>query len=197
MATFFIHQKITAFANQYWIYDGRSGEAGALLAFAHQKRLAFRERFLFYTDETKAREAFHIQARKVLDFGSSYDVADNEGHRFGVFRKAFGASLLRSTWEIVDPETEQPLIMAQERSMPVAIIRRLWDWIPYLGDAPFFIKYHFDFSDVRSGAPVGEYFKMTRIRDHYRLVVEDRFLDTIDWRVFVSLGVAMDALQGR
>ena len=24
--------------------------------------------------------------------------------------------------------------------MPVAIIRRLWDWIPYLGDAPFFIN---------------------------------------------------------
>ncbi len=197
MATFFIRQKITAFANQYWIHDGGSGEAGALLAFAHQKRLAFRERFLFFTDETRTHEAFHIQARKVLDFGSSYDVADSSGHALGVFRKAFGASLLRSTWEIVDPATEQPLVVAQERSMPVAIVRRLWDWIPYLGDAPFFIKYHFDFRDAAGGAPVGEYFKITRIRDHYRLVVEDRYLQTIDWRVFVSLGVAMDALQGR
>ncbi|MCW5713742.1 MAG: hypothetical protein KIT43_04410 [Bauldia sp.] len=70
MATFFIHQKITAFANQYWIFDGRSGEAGQLLAFAHQKRFAFRERFLFFTDESKAHEAFHIQARQVLDFGA-------------------------------------------------------------------------------------------------------------------------------
>lgn len=197
MATFFIHQKITAFVNQYWVYDGRSGEAGALLAFAHQKRLAFRERFLFYTDESKAHEAFHIQARQVLDFGASYDVSDREGRAIGVFRKAFGASLLRSTWEILDPAVGKPIVIARERSVPVAIVRRLWDWIPYLGDAPFFIKYHFDLIDAESGSPVGEYFKVTRFRDHYRLTVDDRYLEAVDWRTFVSLGVAMDALQGR
>lgn len=198
MATFFVHQKITAFANQYRIYDGRSGTPGDLIAFAHQKRLAFRERFIFYTDETKTTEAFHIQARKVLDFGSSYDVSDADGQPIGIFRKAFGASLLRSTWEIVEPGDEQTvLVMAQERSVPIAVLRRLWSWVPYLGETPFFIRYHFDLLDPASQRPVGTYDKLTRIRDHYRLDVDDAVLGCIDWRTFVCLGVVMDALQGR
>ncbi|MCW5777792.1 MAG: hypothetical protein KIS87_15255 [Phycisphaeraceae bacterium] len=98
---------------------------------------------------------------------------------------------------MIDPSTGEPLVVARERSVPVAVIRRLWDWIPFIGDAPFFIKYHFDLTDPRTGAAVGEYFKTTRFRDHYRLVIEDRYLDAIDWRTFISLGVAMDALQGR
>jgi uncharacterized protein YxjI len=198
MATFFVHQRITAFANQYRVYDDQGGVPGALIAFAHQKRLAFREKFTFYDDESQRSVAFQIQARKVLDFGSSYDVQDAEGRQLGVFRKVFGQSLLRSTWEIVNPANEtEPWVVARERSMPVAIIRRIWDFIPYIGDAPFFIKYHFDLVDAKTDQPIGEYFKTTRLRDQYRLVVDDRFLKAIDWRTFICLGVAMDALQGR
>jgi hypothetical protein len=197
VATFFVHQKITAFANQYRIYGEQNGEPGDLIAFAHQKRLAFREKFLFHTDESMRQVAFQIVARQVLDFGAGYDVTDADGRRVGVFRKVFGKSLLRSTWQILSEDETKPLVVAQERSMPIAILRRVWDFIPYIGEAPFFAKYHFDLLDAEAGQTIGEYFKTTWVRDQYRLVIADQWLERVDWRTFVCLGVAMDALQGR
>lgn len=199
MKTFIIQQKVKFFANHYLVYEGNGdGEKGNLVAYAQQKPLAFKEKVTFYTDETKNQVAFNSQARSVIDFGARYDVSDAEGKPIGTLGKAFKASLLRSTWHLYQPgQEETPFIIARERNQTLAIVRRIWELIPYIGDIPFFVKYHFDFIDSETEKVLATYNKTTTFRDHYRLEIEDELLAKVDWRPLVALGIMMDALQSR
>lgn len=197
MKTFSIQQKITVLANQYFIYEFVDDNQ-KLVAFAQQKRFAFKEKISFYTDESKKDVAFEVQARSAIDLGARYDVKDASGNVLGVVGKAFGSSLLRSTWNIFGDGEKEPAIIVQERSMAVAIARRVWELVPIAESIPFFVKYHFDFLVPGNEQPVATYEKRTTLRDNYELkVVDEDILQQHDWRVLVALGVMMDALQSR
>ena len=143
MPTYRIEQKITPLANQYWVLSGLEGRN--VVGFVHQKRFAFKEKFEMFTGEDKSTVAATIQARQVLDFGARYDIADPSGAKLGVIGKDFGKSLLRSTWQIWSTDESAVIATVRERSMAVAIFRRVWTAIPVIGDIPFPVKYHFEF----------------------------------------------------
>lgn len=197
MKTFIIEQKITALVNQYMVYDtDESGTKNQMIAFAQQKRFNFKEEIIFYSDDSKKTEAFRVKAENVLDFHGKFLIADPNGKLLGAVRKAFKASLLRSTWHIL--EGDEPVVIVQEKSNGIAVFRRVWGFIPYLSDFPFFIKYHFVFTLPQSGEIAAEYIKTTRFRDHYRLDIhDDKLLQRLGWETFVAQGVLLDALQGR
>ena len=44
--------------------------------------------------------------------------------------------------------------MGRERSQWIAILRRIWDLIPYIGDVWIPFVFHFDFVDAATGRPV-------------------------------------------
>jgi uncharacterized protein YxjI len=196
MKSLIIEQKITAFANQYRVYEaGDQGVKGALLAFAHQKRLAVREKIEFFSNEERGKLVFSVQAEKVLDVHGKFSVNDASGAHIGTIRKVFKSSLLRSTWKILDDQ-DGPLIVIRERSVALAIFRRVWQFLPYLGDFPFILKYHFDFLEPVSGDVLATYVKTKLLYDHYRLeIISDRY--NLDWRVAAAQCVMLDALQGR
>ena len=99
MQTFIIEQKITAFANQYRVYGtDAAGKRAGLMGFAHQKRLALKEKFEIFADESKSSVLFTVQARQVMDLGARYDVTTPDGSSVGVIGKQFGQSILRRTW---------------------------------------------------------------------------------------------------
>jgi uncharacterized protein YxjI len=188
---FHMHQKITMMINRYEIFtdDGR-GEPGSLVAFVEQKRMTFKEQVTLYTDESKRSVLAAFKARKVIDLASAHDVTTAEGAPIGVFGKKFGKSLLRSTWQLDQPG--QAPVTISERSMAMALFRRIWDFIPWAGDLPFPWKYHFDF--FRDTTLVGIVRKKTRFRDHYLVRIEDPSLDR---RLALAQAVALDALQSR
>ena len=198
--TYLIQQKITLLVNRYAIYEAKDdGTEGAMVAFAEQKRFAFKEHIDFFGDEAKQTVAFSVQARQVLDFGARYDVLDPSGQVLGTLGKDFKSSLLRSTWHIFKTgQEDKPAMVVQERSQALAVFRRIWNFLPYLNDIPFFIKYHFDFIDPADNKVSATYNKTTTFRDHYALTIPDEgAASTVDWRVLVALGVMMDALQSR
>lgn len=199
MKTFIIEQKVTVMANQYRVFEAdAAGTKGKQLAFAHQKRLTLKEHFTFYNDDSKRHEVFSVRARKVIDLGARYDVVDEYGKELGVLGKAFKSSLLRSTWNVFKPgEESEPLVIARERNPVLAVVRRVWELLPFFGDIPFFVKYHFDFVRPSDERRLASYTKTTTFRDHYRLEIDDELADSVDWRVLVALGVMMDALQSR
>ena len=199
MKVFVIEQKITAMANQYAVFSTDKAEnRHEMIAFAHQKRLSFKEKFDFFTDDSREKVLFSVQARKVLDLGTRYDVRDQKGKVIGVIGKAFKASLLRSTWHIYKPGHEdKPLAIVRERSLPIAIFRRIWEILPAIGEWPFFMKYHFDFLRPSDEKLIAECNKITLFRDTYLLRIQNELQDKVDWRVPVALGVLMDALQSR
>ncbi|MFF5987300.1 LURP-one-related/scramblase family protein [Prauserella flavalba] len=188
---FHVHQKVTMMVNRYEVFaDDGQGQPGPLVAFVEQKRMTFREQVTLYTDETKRSVLAAFKARKVIDLASAYDVTTPEGASIGFFGKKFGSSLLRSTWQLDQPGADPVTI--SERSMALALFRRIWDVIPWVGDLPFPWMYHFDF--VRGTTHVGTVEKKTRFRDHYRVTIDDPALDR---RLVLAQAVALDALQSR
>jgi hypothetical protein len=191
---FFIDQLVRPIANLYRIStlgpDGRS--PGEPLAFVRQKRLAIREDIRFMADEDEREELFRLKARSVLEFRGRYDVVLPDGERAGVLQKVFGASLLRSTWRILDVG-EQEVGQAFERSMPIALLRRVIDLVPY-GE---FIPIVFHFTITADGREVGDLRRPIGVRDRYVLDLRRDSERRIDRRVAVALGVALDALQSR
>lgn len=191
-----IEQRITALVNQYRIYgtDG-NGNKTELKAYAQQKRFAFKEAIHFYSDEDKTDQIFRLQAEKVMDIHGKLNIIDQQEKTLGSLQKQFKSSIWRSTWQVQD--TNGARLTVQERSLPIAVFRRVWGFLPIVGDVPFPFRFHFDFVAIDSKETVGAYQKLTVVRDHYLLDIQDELSDELGWQTFAALGVALDALQAR
>jgi hypothetical protein len=191
---FFVDQLIRPVANLYRIStlasDGAS--AGQPLAFVRQKKLAIKEDIRFFADESQDEELFRIKARQMFDVRGRYDVTTPTGERLGMLEKVFGISLLRSTWRIYDAG-EQQVALAQEKSMPVAILRRAIDFVPYGELVPIL----FQFTITMDGREVGDLRRPIGLRDRYILRLGGDPDRRVDRRVAVALAIALDALQSR
>jgi hypothetical protein len=189
---FFMKQRITMMVNRYEIVAANpDGTEGQLLAFAEQKRMTFKEQVTFFTDPSKTRPVFSFKARKVIDLGSGYDVFDENGQSIGWFKKDFGKSLLRSSWHLSAAGIDA---FGTERNQTIAILRRVWEFIPFVGEIWIPFVFHFDFTDNASGQPVLSVERKRSIRDRYIINVADQRLD---FRVAAAMTVALDALQSR
>jgi uncharacterized protein YxjI len=179
-----VRQRIRLMVNQYEVHAATpDGQEAGILAFAQQKRLAFKEQVTLYTDDTKQVPVLGFKARQVIDLGATYDVFDAVGNPIGLFRKKFGASLLRSTWVVEQPGYTE--LTGQERNLFVALARRFIDYLSWL-------PYHFDFE---INGHVG--FSVERkwgFRDTYNVTIYDPNLDR---RLVIAMAVALDALQSR
>lgn len=179
-----IRQRVRLMVNQYEVHGmAPDGSEGPLLAFAQQKRMAFREQVTIYTDDRKQQPLLGFKARQVLDLGATYDVTDAAGTPIGSFRKDFAQSLLRSTWHL--EQAGLGVITGQERNLAVALLRRFVDslsWLPY----------HFDF--VMNGQVAFSVVKKWGLRDRYLVDIRH---DQLDRRLVIAMAVALDALQAR
>jgi uncharacterized protein YxjI len=191
---YFVDQLIRPIANLYRISTlGADGSSpGEPLAFVRQKKLAIKEDIRFFADETEAEELFRIKARAVFEVRGRFDITTPEGERIGLLEKVFGISLLRSTWRIYDAN-EQQVALVQEKSMPIAILRRAIDLVPY-GEL---IPIVFQFTILMDGREVGELRRPIGLRDRYILRLSGDPDRRIDRRVAVALAIALDALQSR
>ncbi len=182
---FVIRQRITPMVNRYEIRApaGNGDANGEMLALAQQKRVAVREQITFFADEQRKVPLFGFKARNVVDVAGAADVVDGSGQIIGVFRKDFGASLLRSTYYLEQPG--HPIAKGVERSQAIAIVRRfLSDWLPY----------HFDFTHPDGTVAMSVVKRFALGRDRYEVTVPDPGLDR---RLAAAMAVALDALPGR
>ena len=187
-----IEQLIRPMVNLY-----RISTRGLPVAFVRQKRMAIKEDIRFFKTEDETEELFRIKARSMMEFGGRYDVTTPAGERIGVLGKVFGKSLLRSTWSIMDAN-EQEVAVAKERSMLWAIVRRVIDAVPYGDFIP--IVFHFRIDRVVGGGDEQHLGDLTRafgMRDRYTLDLTGDAERTIDRRLAIALGIALDALQSR
>ena len=189
---FHVHQKITPFQNTYRVFGDVDGRPGPLFAFAKQKRMAFKEQFTLYGDESGSRPVLTIAADRRLDVRSTMTVRDPAGGVVGQLRKKGAASLLRSTWELEQPG--MPVVVVQERSMPIALLRRFWSAVPYIGDLPIPWVFHFDGAVTVGGEPVLTHTRRWGFRDRYVLEIRD---PGIDARLAIALAICLDAMQKR
>ena len=190
-ARFHISQKITPFANQYRVHNDADGSPGALVAFAKQKRMAFKEQFTLFGDEGGSRPVLRIAADKRIDIRSTMSVTDPAtGALIGRLRKKGAASLVRSTWEM--EQEGLPVVTVTERSVAVAVLRRVWGLIPGLNSIPVPWVFHFD-GTLPDGTKVFSHTRRWGIRDRYVLEVNP----PVDSRLAIALAICLDAMQKR
>jgi uncharacterized protein YxjI len=192
---YLVDQLVRPMINLYRVTPLAEGEtpAGGPVAFVRQKRMALKEDIGFYADEEETQLHFRIKARSMIEIGGRYDVTDGAGTRIGVLEKVFGKSLLRSTWRILDAN-EQEVAMAQERSVPMAVLRRAIDFVPEVGGL-IPIPYNFDI--LVDGAPAGRMDRKFQLRDRYVLDLSDDPDKRIDRRLAIALAIGLDTLQNR
>jgi uncharacterized protein YxjI len=126
-----------------------------------------------------------------------YSVTAADGTKIGEIQKVFGSSLLRSTYALYDPQGEE-VARAREKSLVVALFRRLVGFIPYVEDVADWlpIPYHFDF--VRGDSVLGSHTRHTfKFRDTYAIDLGGDPGRTLDRRLVLAIAVGMDALQAR
>jgi uncharacterized protein YxjI len=179
-----VRQRVRLMVNQYEVHAvNPDGSEAGVLAFAQQKRMAFKEQVTLYTDESKTTPVLGFKARQVMDLGATYDVTDANGAPIGLFRKNWKESLLRSTWHLEQPGYGE--MVGRETNMVVAVLRRFVEslsWLPY----------HFEFAigDRAAFSVV----KKWGLRDRYLVTIHDPQLDR---RLVTAMAVALDALQSR
>ena len=203
---FLLRQKLKLVINQYEFFlppsDGDGSPpakdpVGPRICFVEQKRFKFKEDIRFYVDESKTVELLSIKARQRFDPRATYDVTDEAGTKIGEIQKVFGKSLLRSTYRINGASGDE-LAIVTEKSLPIALVRRLVGFIPYVDNIADWlpIPYHFVF--MRGEEIVGENTRqMWKIRDMYTIDMGPDAQRTIDRRLVLAIAVGMDALQAR
>ncbi|MCB9256711.1 MAG: hypothetical protein H6579_06250 [Chitinophagales bacterium] len=129
--------KISTFSNDFIAKDAN----GVSIAYVRQKMFKLKEEVIVYSDESKAKELFHIRADKWLDFNTvySFSAADSELALGKVGRKGW-ASLWKSRYELFDTNGDQDLLIQEENPWV-----KFWDGvckeIPILN---FFTGYFFN-----------------------------------------------------
>jgi uncharacterized protein YxjI len=166
---FLVEQLVRPIVNLYQVTPLAAGEApaGGPIAYVRQKRMAIKEDIRFFADEQETQEVFRIKARSMFDIG---------GARYGV-KDAEGAEV----------------VTAQERSLPMAIARRIVDFVPYGEWVP--IPYNFDL--LMDGRAIGHMNRKLQLRDRYVLDLSGDQERRLDRRLAIALAVGLDTLQNR
>jgi uncharacterized protein YxjI len=192
---FLVEQLVRPMLNLYQVTPLGVGEtpAGGPVAYVRQKRMAIKEDIRFFADEQESQELFRIKARSLFDIGGArYDVTDTAGAPIGVLEHVFGKSFLRSTWKVTDADGGE-VMTAQERSVPMAIARRIVDFVPYGELAP--IPYNFDL--LMDGRVIGHMNRKFQLRDRYVLDLSGDHERRLDRRLGIALAIGLDTLQNR
>ena len=193
---YLVDQLVRPIVNLYRVSPLAAGEtpAGPPIAFVRQKKMKIKEEIRFFADETETQELFQIKARSWLDTGSSkYDVIDAQEGNIGLLEHVFGKSLFRSTWRISDAGAEE-IAIAHERSQPLAILRRVIDFVPDVGGL-IPIPYNFDI--LAGDAIIGKMDRKFQLRDRYVLDLSGDPEKKLDRRLAIALAIGLDTLQNR
>jgi uncharacterized protein YxjI len=195
---FLLRQRIRPVVNQYeFTVPGPDGQPGDPVSFVEQKRFKFKEDIRFFADDSKQQELLRLNARQRFDPRARYDVTGADGEKIGEIQKVFGHSLFRSTYTLYDANGVETA-RVREKSLPVALFRRLVGFVPYVGGFADWlpIPYHFDFlrGDERLGTHTRQAFKF---RDTYTIDLSGDPERTIDRRLILAIAVGIDALQAR
>jgi uncharacterized protein YxjI len=133
------------------------GPDGSLCMFVKHPLLKLKQEFTVYTDESETRPLITIKARQMVAINLAMDVIDaNTGERLGTIKSRGLKSIVRDTWDILDP-AEQPVGLLQEDG--AALLRRFFPILPS--------KHHIELGEV----------EVARIRQIFRFFIKEFELD--------------------
>ncbi len=201
---FVLRQRVKLVINQYEFSvpgpvseDDGARVDGEPFCFVEQARFKFKEDIRFFADESKSHELLRILARQRFDPRARYDVTAPGGEKIGQIQKVFGASLLRSQYTLFDGAGAEVATL-RERSLAVALFRRLVGLVPFVGDLASWLPIAYDFEIRRGEEVVGMHSRRRwQWRDVYDLDLSADGQRLLDRRLVLAAAVGLDALQAR
>lgn len=117
---FMARQRIFTLVPQFHFYD----LSGNTLAFLRKKVFTWKDEIRIFTDQTQSMELLYIKARKIIDWGTAFDVTDSiNRQKVGVLKRRGWKSLVRGEWTIMDANDVE-IGRIQEDSLFLATVRR-------------------------------------------------------------------------
>jgi uncharacterized protein YxjI len=117
---FMARQKIFSLAPCFYIND----QLGNALAFLRKKVFTWKDEVRIFTDETQSLELLHIKARKIIDWGTAFDITDSiNRQKVGALKRRGWKSLVRKEWIVMDA-FDQEIGRVREDSALLAFVRR-------------------------------------------------------------------------
>ena len=196
---FILRQKFRFVVNEYEFSLPAPGSdaPGQPFCFVRQKPYKFKEDIRFYSDASRSVELMRIKARQRFDPAAKYDVVAADGTKVGYIQKVFGKSLLRSTYKLYDSDGNDIASVA-EKSLAVALLRRLVGFIPYIENIANWLPIPYDFVFMRDGVQLGSHRRqLWKLLDVYTIDMSGDSGRTIDRLLVLAIAVGMDALQAR
>jgi hypothetical protein len=118
-------QRIFTLVPQFHFYD----LSGNTLAFLRKKFFTWKDEIRVFTDQTQSMELLYIKARKIIDWGTAFDVTDSINRlKVGALKRRGWQSLVRSEWTIMDGN-DQEIGRIQEDSAFLGVVRRYLTYI--------------------------------------------------------------------
>lgn len=179
-----LKRQVFSFTGTFRVSDSYGRE----LLYSRQKMFKLREDIRIYTDESRTQEMLYIQARSIIDFSAAYDIYDSvERVKVGTIRRKGWASMVRDTWEILDP-WDRPLGTLQEDSQARALLRRL-----FLGSL-----LPQDYDLMINNIRVADYKQRFHFfRYELDILLQENTQGWLDPRVAICLGILLAAVEGK
>lgn len=182
--TYVVRQKVLKiFGNRFHIYD----PSGNVAFYSKQKAFRLKEDIRLFTGEDMRDELLSMRARRIIDFGITFDVYDSTtGEKVGALRRKGFRSLLQDQWLILD-QNDAEIGALQEDSIALALVRRLLlNLLPQTWHATI------------GGEEVAVY------RQHFNPFVLKISIDftpdpgrRLDRRMGIAIAVLLNAIEGR
>lgn len=116
-----------------WTQDIRMTDVtGQSVGFVHQKALKLREQIEVFSDESRGRLMYTIQADNILDFSGRYRFRGAMGTDFGCIRRHGLVSLWKAHYTIEDPSGRE-LFTIRESNPWTKVFDSLLSEVPVLG----------------------------------------------------------------
>jgi uncharacterized protein YxjI len=166
------------------------GPAGQVVGFCKQKAFRLRESFTIFTDESMSSPLLTMQARSIIDFGATYDIAGADGRVLGsVRRRGLTSTFGQDSWMIFSPDGRQIGAMTED-NLGMALARK---WLPLV--ALFSPQ---QFAVTGSGgqqiAAMRQHFNLFSYRLSVSVMADDPNLPD---GLILALGVLVAAIEGR
>lgn len=107
--------------------------AGNQIFYVHQKTFKLKEDVRIYSDESKSREMYRINADRILDFSAKYHIsAADTSARLGAIKHRGMRSIWNATYEIYDVNDQHTHLMKEDNPW-TKVLNSITEEIPFIG----------------------------------------------------------------
>lgn len=171
----------------FHVYD----EHNQVIGYCKQKAFKLKEDIRLFTGEDMKDELIVLKARKIIDFGVTFDIAMPNGTILGsIRRKGLKSSFVRDEWLMYDTENNH-IATVREKNTTAAMVRRYIDYAALLMPQKYVIIRTSDNTPI---VELRQHFNWFIYRLGVKIMEEDAHLDQL-----TVLGTAclLAAIEGR